>query len=71
MVGEQANEVRGISRMPVMEAVVKILESEGVEVIFGIPGAGILPFYQALQRSKKIRHILARAVGTSAEGSIV
>lgn len=43
-----------------MEAVVSILEDEGVEAIFGIPGAGILPFYQALQKSKKITHYLCR-----------
>ena len=47
-------------RMKVMEAVVKILESECVEVIFGIPGAGILPFYAALKGSTKIKHYLAR-----------
>lgn len=61
MTSEQASkEFSSVSKMPVMEAVVKILESEGVEVIFGIPGAGILPFYQALQHSKKIRHFLVR-----------
>ncbi len=49
-----------MSRMPVMDAVVHILEDEGVEVIFGIPGAGILPFYSALKKSRQIRHFLAR-----------
>jgi len=34
--------------MPAMQAVVKVLESEGVEVVFGIPGAAILPLYKAL-----------------------
>ena len=47
-------------KMPAMEAAVKILEDEGVEVIFGIPGAGILPFYKALANSKKIRHYTVR-----------
>jgi tartronate-semialdehyde synthase len=51
--------VEGVRKIPVMEAAVKIMESEGVDVIFGIPGAGILPFYQALQHSK-IRHLLVR-----------
>lgn len=46
--------------MQAAEAMVKILEDEGVEVIFGIPGAGILPFYSALRKSGKIRHFLAR-----------
>jgi len=46
--------------MQAVEAMVKILEDEGVEVIFGIPGAGILPFYDALRKSGKIKHYLAR-----------
>jgi len=46
--------------MPAAEALVKIMEDEGVEVIFGIPGAGILPFYSALRKSTKIKHYLAR-----------
>ena len=47
-------------KIPVTDAIVSILESEGVEVIFGIPGAGILPLYKSLQKSKKIKHILMR-----------
>lgn len=45
--------------MPAMEAVVKVLESEGVDTIFGIPGASILPFYNAL-RDSSIRHLTVR-----------
>lgn len=47
-------------KMPVMQAVVHILEDEGVEHIFGIPGAGILPFYSALKDSKRIKHYTCR-----------
>ncbi len=47
-------------KMPVMEAAVKILESEGVDVCFGIPGAAILPLYKALSKSSKIRHLTVR-----------
>jgi len=47
-------------KMPVMEAAVKILESEGVDVVFGIPGAAILPLYKALSKSTKIRHLTVR-----------
>jgi len=43
-----------------MEAVVKILESEGVEYVFGIPGAAILPLYKALSKSQKIKHLTVR-----------
>ncbi len=41
-------------------ALVKTLEKEGVEVIFGIPGGATLPFYDALKDSEKIHHILMR-----------
>ncbi|MFB3819423.1 MAG: glyoxylate carboligase, partial [Candidatus Methylomirabilales bacterium] len=47
-------------KMPVMEAAVKIMESEGVDVCFGIPGAAILPLYKALSKSSKIRHLTVR-----------
>src|SRR5688572_26439802 len=43
-----------------MEAAVEIMEDEGVEYVFGIPGAAILPLYQALSKSEKIRHIIVR-----------
>ena len=49
-----------MGRMQAAEAMVKIMEDEGVEVIFGIPGAGILPFYSALRKSTQIKHYLAR-----------
>ncbi|MBC6463276.1 glyoxylate carboligase [Actinomadura sp. HBU206391] len=42
-----------------MEAVVRVLESEGVDTVFGIPGAAILPLYAAL-RTSPIRHITVR-----------
>jgi len=45
--------------MSAAQAAVKVMESEGVELAFGIPGASILPLYDALRRSK-IRHIVAR-----------
>jgi len=41
------------------QALVKALEEEKVEVIFGIPGGATLPFYDALKDSN-IRHVLAR-----------
>ncbi|MDQ4142237.1 MAG: thiamine pyrophosphate-binding protein, partial [Actinomycetota bacterium] len=49
-----------MQRMKVMEAAVKIMEDEGVEYVFGIPGAAILPLYKALSQSDKIRHITVR-----------
>jgi tartronate-semialdehyde synthase len=47
-------------KMNSMEAAVRILESEGVKNIFGIPGAGILPFYRALMDLGSIQHMITR-----------
>ena len=46
-------------KMNVMDAVVKVMESEGVDVCFGVPGAAILPLYKALAKSS-IRHLSVR-----------
>ncbi|MBC7109454.1 MAG: thiamine pyrophosphate-binding protein [Archaeoglobi archaeon] len=43
----------------VAEAVIRILEEEGIRHIFGIPGAAVLPIYKHLERSS-IKHILTR-----------
>ncbi|MFH1488407.1 MAG: thiamine pyrophosphate-binding protein, partial [Pseudomonadota bacterium] len=47
-------------KMTAMDAAVKILESEGVKHIFGIPGAGILPFYRSLKDLGTIKHMVTR-----------
>ena len=52
------------------QALIKSLEMEGVEVIFGLPGGAILPVYDPLIDSS-IRHILVRheqGAGHMAEG---
>jgi len=52
------------------EAVIKSLEHEGVEVVFGVPGGAILPAYDPLIDSP-MRHVLARheqGAGHMAEG---
>jgi tartronate-semialdehyde synthase len=46
--------------MHVMDAVVKVMEDEGVEVAFGVPGAAILPLYKALSKSDRIKHYSVR-----------
>jgi tartronate-semialdehyde synthase len=46
--------------MDVMDAVVKVMEDEGVEVAFGVPGAAILPLYKAMHESGRIRHYSVR-----------
>ncbi len=53
------------------DAVLRSLEAEGVDVVFGLPGGAILPIYDALARGTSIRHVLARheqGAGHMAEG---
>src|SRR5947199_2494678 len=42
------------------QSLVRSLEAVGVEVVFGIPGGTILPVYDPLFDSKKLRHVLVR-----------
>src|ERR671920_1813423 len=52
------------------KALIKSLEMEGVEVMFGLPGGAILPVYDPLIDSS-IRHVLVRheqGAGHMAEG---
>jgi acetolactate synthase I/II/III large subunit len=42
------------------DAILRSLEAEGVEVIFGIPGGAIMPTYDAMARGTTVRHVLAR-----------
>src|SRR5690625_3475457 len=42
------------------ESVVRALEETGTEVIFGIPGGAILPVYDPLFDSRRLRHVLVR-----------
>jgi acetolactate synthase-1/2/3 large subunit len=42
------------------QAVVRVLEAEGVTAVFGVPGGHTLPIYDALYDSTRIRHILVR-----------
>ena len=53
------------------DILVEALCDLGVEVVFGYPGGAVLPIYDALFRSKRIRHILVRheqAATHAAEG---
>jgi acetolactate synthase-1/2/3 large subunit len=53
------------------DALLRSLEAEGVEVVFGLPGGAILPTYDAMARGTTIRHVLARheqGAGHMAEG---
>ena len=53
------------------QAIVRSLENLGIDTIFGLPGGAILPTYDPLMDSSKIRHILVRheqGAGHAAEG---
>ena len=51
-----------MATMTAAEAAVRVMEREGVELAFGIPGAAINPLYAAMKRRGSIAHILARHV---------
>jgi acetolactate synthase-1/2/3 large subunit len=58
-------------KMTCADAVVRALELEGVDYLFGMPGGTILPLYDALFRSEKLKHVLIRheqVGGHAAEG---
>lgn len=53
------------------DIIVHFLETAGVQIVAGVPGGAVLPLYEALGRSSRIRHILARheqAAGFIAQG---
>lgn len=47
-------------KIPVMQAVVEILKSEGIDTVFGCPGAAILPLYKAMEQDGSIEHLIVR-----------
>jgi acetolactate synthase-1/2/3 large subunit len=58
-------------RMKAAEAVLRALQAEGVEVIFGVPGGAILPLYDAMYGCESPKHVLVRheqVGGHAAEG---
>ena len=53
------------------QALVRSLEAVGVDTVFGLPGGAILPAYDPLMDSTRVRHILVRheqGAGHAAEG---
>ena len=62
---------RVVEQVTGAKSVVRSLEELGVEVVFGIPGGAVLPLYDPLMDSVKVRHILVRheqGAGHAAEG---
>ncbi len=53
------------------EIVCESLLREGVEIVFGIPGGAVLPFYGAMPKYPELRHVLVRheqAAAMAADG---
>ncbi|HZK32616.1 MAG TPA: acetolactate synthase large subunit [Corynebacterium sp.] len=60
-----------VERMNGAEAIVRSLEELGTDLVFGLPGGAVLPLYDALYDSRKLRHVLVRheqGAGHAAEG---
>ena len=51
-----------MARMRAIDAVVLVLEREGVRCAFGVPGAAINPLYSAMRKRGTITHYLGRHV---------
>lgn len=51
-----------MAKMKAAMAAVLVMEKEGVNTVFGVPGAAINPLYNQLRERDRIRHILARHV---------
>ena len=69
---EQGGQVSG--SVTGAQSLVTSLEAAGVTDIFGIPGGAILPAYDPLMDSQRIRHILVRheqGAGHAAQGYAV
>ena len=49
-------------KMRAVDAAVLVLEKEGIDTAFGVPGAAINPLYSALKKAGGISHVLARHV---------
>jgi acetolactate synthase I/II/III large subunit len=45
------------------EMVIKALQDQGVDFIFGYPGGAVLPIYDELFQQEKVKHILVRQEG--------
>ncbi|SEI43361.1 glyoxylate carboligase [Paraburkholderia diazotrophica] len=51
-----------MAKMRAVDAAVLVLEKEGIDTAFGVPGAAINPLYSAMRKAGNISHVLARHV---------
>lgn len=57
---------RAVTRLPAIHALLAILEEEGVEYIFGVPGGPLTAVFEALQERSKIKFVMAKHEGGAA-----
>jgi len=55
-----ASAAGSVEKVTGAQSIVRSLEEAGAEVVFGIPGGAILPLYDPLMDSTRLRHILVR-----------
>ncbi len=55
-----ANTPRQVEHLTGAASVVRSLEEVGAQIVFGIPGGAVLPVYDPLLDSSKLRHVLVR-----------
>jgi acetolactate synthase-1/2/3 large subunit len=53
-------------QIPAIHAILELLEAEGVEYIFGVPGGPLTALFEAMQERGKIRLVLAKHEGGAA-----
>lgn len=53
-------------QMPAIHAILEMLEAEGVEYIFGVPGGPLTALFEAMQERGKIKFVLAKHEGGAA-----
>ena len=59
------------NKMTGSQAIVKALEAEGVDVVFGYPGGAIMPTYDALDEAKeRLHHVLVRHEQAAIHGAV-
>jgi acetolactate synthase I/II/III large subunit len=59
-VGSSRQHAGTVEHVTGAQSIVRSLEEVGAEVVFGIPGGAILPTYDPLMDSTRVRHILVR-----------
>jgi acetolactate synthase-1/2/3 large subunit len=51
------------------EIIIKAMQDQGVDTIFGYPGGAVLPIYDALYKQNSITHVLVRQEGGAAHAA--